>query len=331
MNTSTGETPVSTPIRVPKPAVGGPRERVDLQASEGFVCSAAIDGIVERAMTYLEIGYPLHLCGPAGTGKTTLAFHLAAQLGRPVMLLHGNADFKSADLIGNEHGYRKHRVVDNFIHSVVKTEEVMQSMWVDNQLTTACQRGYTLIYDEFTRSRPEANNILLSVLEEGILNIPGRRGPGQEGFVRVHPQFRAIFTSNPGEYAGTHKTQDALMDRMVTVAIDHYDRETEIAITMSRSGVTATDAAVIVDLARAMRPLGSSLHSPSIRACIIIARVLVRRGARAMTTDPVFRWVCHDVLSVDSNGQFHSAKIIDGVMDRVCGASTTQPSSRSTP
>jgi len=41
----------------------------------------------------------------------------------------------------------------------------MNTLWVDNRLTTACANGNTLIYDEFNRSRPEANNALLSVLE----------------------------------------------------------------------------------------------------------------------------------------------------------------------
>ena len=99
--------------------------------------------------------------------------------------------------------------MDNFIHSVLKTEEEMKTLWMDNRLTTACRNGDTLIYDEFTRSRPEANNALLSVLSEGILNLPKLRRNG-EGYLEVHPAFRAIFTSNPEEYAGVHKTQDAL-------------------------------------------------------------------------------------------------------------------------
>ncbi len=83
-------------------------------------------------------------------------------------------------------------------------------------MTTACKNGNTLIYDEFTRSRPEANNALLSVLEEKFLNLPRLRR-ADKGYMDVHPDFRAIFTSNPEEYAGVHKTQDALMDRLITI------------------------------------------------------------------------------------------------------------------
>ena len=165
---------------------------------------------MERALGYLRAGYPINLAGPAGTGKTTLALHLAARLRQPVTLIHGDDEFGSSDLVGNDHGYRKSKLIDNFIHSVVKTEETMKTLWTDNRLTTACRFGHVLIYDEFTRSRPEANNVLLSVLGERLLNLP-KKCNGGEGYLEVHPAFRAIFTSNPQEYAGVHKSQDALL------------------------------------------------------------------------------------------------------------------------
>jgi MoxR-like ATPase len=49
---------------------------------------------------------------------------------------------------------------------------------------------------------------LLSVLEEKILYLPYvAKGNNEQ---EVHPDFRVIFTSNPEEYAGVHKSQDAL-------------------------------------------------------------------------------------------------------------------------
>lgn len=200
------------------------------EPSNGFVTTPFVDQIARRALTYLQAGYPIHFAGAAGTGKTTVAFHVAAQLGRPVSLIHGDDDFGSSDLVGQDSGYRKHKVIDNYIHSVVKTEEEMKSLWLENRLTTACQDGDTLIYDEFNRSRPEANNPFLSIFSERILNLPKLRRSGG-GYLQVHPEFRAIFTSNPEEYAGVHKTQDALMDRLITIQLEHYDRETEIQIT----------------------------------------------------------------------------------------------------
>jgi gas vesicle protein GvpN len=269
------------------------------EPSEQFVLTPYVEELTERALTYLQAGYPVHFSGPAGTGKTTLALHVAARLGRPVMLIYGDDEFGSSDLVGADHGYRKSKLIDNFIHSVLKTEENMTTQWVDNRLTTACKNGDTLIYDEFTRSRPEANNVLLSVLEEKILNLPKLRRSG-EGYLEVHADFHAIFTSNPEEYAGVHKTQDALMDRLITIKLDHMDRESELEITRAKSDIAPAEAQVIVDIIRAARSEWGNKHRPTIRAAIMIAKVLAGRGAHAHWNDPMFARVCRDVLNIDA-------------------------------
>jgi gas vesicle protein GvpN len=221
-------------------------------------------------MAYLDAGYACHFSGAAGTGKTTLALHVAGLRKRPVMLVFGNEEFGTSDLVGGEKGVFSSKVVDNYIHSVLKTEESHRTQWVDNRLTIACKHGYTLVYDEFSRSRPEANNVLLTILEEGILALP--ESHYGDSYMRVHPDFRAIFTSNPEEYAGVHKTQNALLDRMITIELGHYDRQTEIAITGARAGLDVPSAEKIVDLVREFRKLGVSNYRPTIRACIMVGR-----------------------------------------------------------
>ncbi len=302
------------------------------EASDDFVITPQVQDLTSRALAYMEVGYPVHFAGPAGTGKTTLAFHVAAQVGRPVTLIHGDDEFGSSDLVGRDSGYRKSRLVDNFIHSVVKTEESMNTIWTDNRLTTACQEGYTLVYDEFTRSRPEANNALLSVLEEKILNLPKMRRVGQ-GYIQVHREFRAIFTSNPEEYAGVHKTQDALMDRLITISLGHYDRQTEIQICQAKSGLARREVEVIVDIVRELRDFGVNNHRPTIRASIAIARILANRGGRARSDDAVFQWVCRDVLNTDTakvtrGGESLMAHKVEEVVQKV--SKKVYPNLRST-
>lgn len=182
-----------------------------------FVSTPAIERIVVRALRYLQSGFSVHLRGPAGTGKTTLALHLADLMARPIMLIYGDDEFKTSDLIGNQTGYTRKKVVDNFIHSVVKVEDELRQNWVDSRLTLACREGFTLVYDEFNRSRPEVNNVLLSALEEKLLVLPPSNSRNE--YLRVNPHFRAILTSNPEEYCGVHDTQDALMDRLITINI----------------------------------------------------------------------------------------------------------------
>jgi len=285
-----------------------------LEPREDFVITPFIESICRRCLAYLEAGYPVHLSGPAGTGKTTLAMHLAGSLGRPVMIIYGDEEFGSSDLLGGDKGILSKRLVDNFIHSVLKTEENIKSLWVDQRLTTACKNGYTLVYDEFSRSHAEANNALLSILEEKLLVLPeGRYG---ESYIPVHPEFRAIFTSNPDEYAGVYTPQSALLDRMITIKLGFYDVETEVAITAAKSGLPQADAGKIVKIVRAVRDETDSAIQPTVRASIMIGQILSHRQGKIRLDDPIFMETCLDILCAgsDSNGQIR--KVIESVLGK---------------
>ena len=265
-----------------------------------FVETKFVKEITDRALAYIKAGFPVHLRGASGTGKTTLAMHVAGRIGRPVVMIHGDEEFSSSDLVGGEYGYRLRKVVDNYIHSVLKTEEDMAKRWVDNRLTVACRYGFTLIYDEFTRSRPEANNILLSVLAEKMLDLPAARGDG-ENYLQVDPEFTAIFTSNPEEYAGVYRSQDALRDRLVTLDLDHFDEDTEVAITAAKSGLARADAKKIVAVVRALRESGACEYAPTIRGPIMIAKTLKVLNGSVRAGDAVFQRLCLDILPSETS------------------------------
>ncbi len=271
------------------------------QPGPDFVATEAVQELTNRALAYIEIGYAVHLSGPAGTGKTTLALHIASKIGRRCTLLHGDDELRGSDLLGKDAGFRRQSVRDNYVSSILKTEETVSLMWSNNRLTTACEHGHTVIYDEFTRSPAAANNAFLSILEEGILNIPSS---GQDkNIVRVHPDFRAIFTSNPEEYVGVHKSQDALLDRMITLEVSHQDRETEIAIVRAKSNRPPEEIALIVDIIRTMRERFGGKNGPTIRGALAIARILDHRKATVSIADSIFMATCRDVLFYNSSRQ----------------------------
>jgi len=155
-----------------------------------------------------------------------------------------------------------------------------------------------------------------------MLDMPS--GRDIDGYVRVHPQFNAIFTSNPEEYAGVYRSQDALRDRMVTLDLDHFDLETEVAITISRSGLDRQDAEKIVLIVRSLRESGVCEFAPTCRGCIMIGKTLKLLGGTADAADDGFRQLCLDILVSESSRLGKSSQslkvreVVSRLIDKYC-------------
>lgn len=134
-----------------------------------------------------------------------------------------------------------------------------------------------------------------------------------------------VLCGNPEEYAGVHKTQDALLDRMITIHLGHYNLPTEVAITAGRSGLDEEQSRQIVSLVREIRQLGVRNYRPTIRACIMIARMTKLHGARATADDPLFSQICQDILGLDTikvtcEGKTLVPEKVAECIKKICGA-----------
>lgn len=264
-----------------------------------FVMTPSIQEVMERTKIYLKAGLAVHLTGPAGVGKTTLALKIAQELNEVYYLIQGDETFTRNDLVGGLYGYYQKVVEDNFIPSVSKIERRSTPIWVDNPIALACQEGGILVYDEFTRARPETNNALLGILSEKVLLITDRSG--KLSLVDVHPNFRLILTSNPKEYVGVYKTQDALQDRLVTIQLNKLDEETETMITAKHNNLRYSQALKIVRFVRAVHEIEKLPHSTT-RVSIMIGKIYHSEFLESSDERLLIR-CCHDIMGLDE-GRF---------------------------
>lgn len=108
--------------------------------------------------------------------------------------------------------------------------------------------------------------------------------------------FRAIFTSNPDEYCGVHATQDALLDRLITINIPEPDELTQQEIAVQKSGIDRDSALLIVRLVKAFHSRTGNEKAVGLRSTLMLSRICQQHEILVMPENAEFREVCQDIL-----------------------------------
>lgn len=157
----------------------------------------------------------IFLCGPTGSGKSSVLKQVASRLNQPVQHAVGHARMELADLIGN--------------HTVVGGD----MMWMDGPLTAAMRHGHMFLFDEIDLVDPGALAGLNGITEGAPLTIPENGGEvihPAEGFCFAATGNTTGSGDQTGLYQGTVRQNTAFMDRLWVVQVDYPSKEQELQI-----------------------------------------------------------------------------------------------------
>ncbi|MHA1340463.1 MAG: AAA family ATPase [Promethearchaeota archaeon] len=150
--------------------------------------------------------------GEVGTGKTTLAHAFAAFMDKSFFRVDGSEDVLSHVLVGY------------FDPPLVIAKGYIEEAFLYGPLAKAMMNGDVLFINELNRLPESTQNVLLSALDEGVLDVPKLRPIyAKDGFI-------TIATMNPSEHVGVSNLGAALRDRFIWIYVDYQTEEEEIEI-----------------------------------------------------------------------------------------------------
>lgn len=227
----------------------------------------------EISVIHLALSASRHLLieGPVGVGKTVLAQAIASLHGRSMVRVDGDSRFTEQKLTGV------------FDPARVMREGYVADAFLEGPLVRAMRAGSILFVNELNRMPESVQNVLLPVLDEGLLLVP------HLGEVRAAPGFLVIATQNPREFVATSHLSEALIDRMEWVSLSHQSAEEETQIVRRLVQVDEPWLSLAVEAARLTRSHSKVKRGASVRAAIAMAKLMAARAAETKTlTDEDF-------------------------------------------
>ena len=174
-----------------------------------------------------------HLEGPVGVGKTFLTQLCCERQSRPFVRINADDRFHAKQLTGHHDP------------SIVLKNGYSNNSFVAGPLVQAMQMGAVLFINEMNRLPELTQNVLLTAMDEGILDIPlGDKIIAKTG-------FSVIGTQNPEAYIATQPMSEALKDRLTGLIITNPEMKSSQLRNFRRKLTTLVERAVDI-----VAPLG---------------------------------------------------------------------------
>jgi nitric oxide reductase NorQ protein len=230
---------------------------------------------------------PVLLKGPTGCGKTRFMEHMAWRLARPLVTVACHDDLTASDLVG------RYLITNN------------ETVWVDGPLTRAVREGAICYLDEVVEARRDTTVVIHPLADDRRILSIEKRGE----LLQASPEFMLALSYNPGYQSVLKELKPSTRQRFVAIEFSYPEPELESRIVAAESGVDATVAAQLVQLAHMTRNLKSSgLDEGASTRLLVHAAKLIRRGvpprvacrgaiAESLTDDPEMLQAVYELAS----------------------------------
>jgi MoxR-like ATPase len=262
--------------------LGSVSEITDVLASVGYLATEHLSTVLQLAD---QLGKPILIEGPTGTGKTDLATCLAAATGERLIRMQCYEGLDEAKAL-YEWNYSKQLLriqAERAGHERADWSELQADIFGEEFLLArpllAAIRApdpVVLLIDEVDRLDAETEALLLEVLSDYQVSIP------EFGTVTSTQIPLVYLTSN-----NSRELSEALKRRCLYLYIDYPAPERERDIVLSRvPGLDVALAAQIAGVVRSLRQLELKKR-PSVSESIDWAQTLFLLGAEEVSTDLV--------------------------------------------
>ena len=206
-----------------------------------------------------SVGKNILIEGEVGVGKTTLA--------QAVSLDHGSQFFR----IDCSEETLTHNLIGYFDPPLVISLGYCEDSYVYGPLATAMMNGGCLFINEINRMPESTQNILLTALDEKLLEIPKLKT------IHAKETFFVIATLNPSAHVGVTVLGEALKDRFIWIKLNYQKPEEEIEIIKKEvnfNGEIQELATISQEIIQITRGITSIQRGSSVRGAIDLTALI---------------------------------------------------------